>query len=504
LATADQETLPRLFTGTIPGDRRTEEPAFSATSLDRLLRSPDVPEGRSEKTALDRDARYRWALALGDALAVVLAGAVVLAPVANVGLALPAVAVPLAAMVLGQAAGLYRRDQYRLSNATLDEVPALLQVATVVSLLTWLGEHAFVDGKLGHGQVALLWASLFLLLPLCRTGTRAVTRRFTPSERCLVVGDPRSADSLQAKLTHGGACKATIVGRVPLEGDRRRLGNLPVLGTTEMLGLTLAEHEIDRVIIAPRSSDSEDILHVIRTVKAMGAKVSVVPRMFEIVGSSVEFDNVDGIQLLGLRRGGLSAWSRIVKRGLDIGGSAFLLVAGTPVLLGLALAIWLDSPGPVFFRQRRIGRNGEEFEIVKFRTMIADAEKQKAALRAQNEAQGLFKIADDPRITRVGRFLRRSSLDELPQLFNVLRGQMSLVGPRPLVPDEDEMVEGWHRARLSLTPGMTGFWQICGSSRIPMHEMVKIDYLYGTTWSLWLDMKILLRTVPYALARRGL
>ena len=142
--------------------------------------------------------------------------------------------------------------------------------------------------------------------------------------------------------------------------------------------------------------------------------------------------------------------------------------------------------------------------MLKFRTMFDGAEAEKAALHEVNEADGLFKIADDPRITRVGRFLRRSSLDELPQLFNVLRGEMSLVGPRPLVPDEDERIEGWHRSRLEVTPGMTGLWQIFGSSRIPLHEMVKIDYLYGANWSLWLDVKILLRTVPYALGRRGL
>ena len=142
--------------------------------------------------------------------------------------------------------------------------------------------------------------------------------------------------------------------------------------------------------------------------------------------------------------------------------------------------------------------------MLKFRTMVDEADELKTALRPLNEAQGLFKLAEDPRTTRVGRLLRRTSLDELPQLFNVLRGDMSLVGPRPLVLDEDQLVHGWGRGRLDVAPGMTGLWQIFGSSRIPLEEMVKIDYLYVANWSLWLDVKILLRTVPYVLSARGL
>jgi lipopolysaccharide/colanic/teichoic acid biosynthesis glycosyltransferase len=151
-----------------------------------------------------------------------------------------------------------------------------------------------------------------------------------------------------------------------------------------------------------------------------------------------------------------------------------------------------------------MGRNETVFEMLKFRTMVQGAEAQKAALATRNEAEGLFKIAADPRVTRIGRFLRRTSLDELPQLCNVLRGEMSLIGPRPFVVEEDRQITGWGRRRLLVRPGMTGLWQIFGSARIPLDEAIKIDYLYGATWSLWLDVKILIRTVPYVLARRGL
>jgi lipopolysaccharide/colanic/teichoic acid biosynthesis glycosyltransferase len=199
----------------------------------------------------------------------------------------------------------------------------------------------------------------------------------------------------------------------------------------------------------------------------------------------------------------LSPASRSLKRALDSVGSALGIVFLSPLLLAIAVVIKVTSPGPVLFRQARVGRDGQPFEMLKFRTMRDGADAEKADLRPRNEAEGLFKIADDPRITPVGRFLRKTALDELPQLFNVVRGQMSLVGPRPLVLDEDRLIEGWYRRRLSLTPGMTGEWQVFGAARIPLREMATIDYLYVSNWSLWSDIKILLRTIPFMLARRG-
>jgi lipopolysaccharide/colanic/teichoic acid biosynthesis glycosyltransferase len=232
-------------------------------------------------------------------------------------------------------------------------------------------------------------------------------------------------------------------------------------------------------------------------------KVSVVPRVLEVIGSSAAYDYIDGLTVLGIPRFGLSCAARITKRGFDLAGSLVLFILGLPLLVAIAAAVKLSSPGPVLFRQSRIGRGGEPFSMLKFRSMYDDADRLKDQLRARNEADGLFKIADDPRITRVGRVLRRCSLDELPQLWNVLRGEMSLVGPRPLVPEEDGMIQGWHRRRLQLTPGITGPWQVLGSARIPLSEMVAIDYQYVGNWSLWADIKILLRTVGVMVARRG-
>jgi exopolysaccharide biosynthesis polyprenyl glycosylphosphotransferase len=243
----------------------------------------------------------------------------------------------------------------------------------------------------------------------------------------------------------------------------------------------------------------------VRTLKAVGVRVSVLPRILEVVGSAVEFDELHGVTLMGVRRFDLTRSSAAVKRAFDVIGASAALIAVAPLMALIALAIKLDSRGPVFFRQLRVGQDGERFRMFKFRTMVPEADELKASLRQLNEAkEGLFKIARDPRITRVGRFLRRSALDELPQLFDVLRGEMSLVGPRPLVVDEDECVRGWYRRRLELMPGMTGPWQILGPARVPLQEMVAIDYLYVANWSLWADLKILLRTVPFVFARRGL
>jgi exopolysaccharide biosynthesis polyprenyl glycosylphosphotransferase len=243
----------------------------------------------------------------------------------------------------------------------------------------------------------------------------------------------------------------------------------------------------------------------VRTLKAVGVRVSILPRLLEVVGSTVAFDDLHGVTVMGVKRFELTRSSTAVKRIFDLVWTSVGLLALAPFMLLAAIAIKLDSPGPVFFRQQRVGRYGQRFQIFKFRTMVADAEAQKDALRDRNEVEGgMFKIAADPRVTRVGRFLRKTSLDEIPQLLNILKGEMSLVGPRPLVLEEDMRVQGWHRRRLELTPGMTGPWQILGPTRVPLREMVAIDYLYVANWSLWNDMKILLRTVSYVFSFRGL
>jgi exopolysaccharide biosynthesis polyprenyl glycosylphosphotransferase len=214
--------------------------------------------------------------------------------------------------------------------------------------------------------------------------------------------------------------------------------------------------------------------------------------------------NVAGIPMLTPSNTQLSPWARLFKRLLDVFGSAIALLVLSPLLAVIAVAIRLDSPGPVIFSQPRVGRAGRLFEVYKFRTMVKDADRMKDQIRHLNEAQGpIFKIRNDPRITRVGRFLRRTSLDELPQFWNTLRGDMSLVGPRPALPDEVADYADWHRRRLATAPGITGLWQVSGRSDLPFEEMVLLDIYYIENWSPLLDLSILLRTVPRVLAGSG-
>jgi exopolysaccharide biosynthesis polyprenyl glycosylphosphotransferase len=410
-------------------------------------------------------------------------------------------------LLAGKVIGLYDRDQHVLRKTTIDETPSIFYLAVLYSLALWLSEAILFDGLLQRAQVFGLLVTTFVLTTVGRLIARKAAFALTPPERCIVIGNATDSARIAAKFNDAHSVNATILGRVGLHANDAGEASAAVekLGEYGALAHVVAQYDVERAIIAPASDGQEEILDAIRLVKALGVKVSVLPRLLEVVGSTSTFDDLDGLWLLGVRQYGLARSSELLKRGMDIVSAGLGLVVLGPLFLMLTIAVKLDTPGPVFFRQRRIGRRGETIWMLKFRSMVKGADAMKDEVRSLNEAQGgLFKIGADPRITRIGRLLRRTSLDELPQLINVLRGDMSLVGPRPLVPDEDALIEGWQRRRLAVKPGMTGLWQIFGSSRIPMHEMVKIDYIYGANWSLWLDLRILLRTIPYMLSRRGL
>jgi exopolysaccharide biosynthesis polyprenyl glycosylphosphotransferase len=475
-----------------------------AEPLDAAIKG--VSEGESTRSSASRDAVYRRLLAIGDISAAIFAFVVTVSIVGSDNLGLLAVVAIAMVVPICKLAGLYDRDEHLLHKRTLDEAPALFYVATLYTLLVFLAGDAIVDGTFGRDQAAVLWAMLFLSMLIGRTVARRTASTLVKEERCVILGSAAAGEWLSGKLQRCQGTKTELVGRVPLSSDDGSVNGLPMLGACDDLETLLAENTIDRALIAPGNGDSDlRLLHVIRVLKRLGVRVSVLPRLFEAVGSAYELDEVEGATLLGVKRHGLARSSWWIKRSFDLLASGVILALLAPLMTMIALAIKLDSAGPVFFRQRRVGRGDSVFGIYKFRTMVVDADAKKRDLAHRNEAGGgLFKIEDDPRITRVGGFLRRTSLDELPQLFNVVRGQMSLVGPRPLVVDEDCLIEGHHRHRLLVPPGMTGLWQIFGSARIPLGEMVKIDYLYGANWSLWLDLKILLRTIPVALGRRGL
>ena len=388
---------------------------IAGAKADRLPRRPGrfrpgvagFPEGRSALTLLQRDARSRRALAAMDMLA---AGAALLAattlgaqnPVgAGVVLALPLL------VLIAQPSGLYHRDEHLLRKTTLEEMPLLFQVASLFTLLTWAAADLVAPTAVRASQASVVWISLFVLMALGRAFARCVVRGSAAPERCVVLGDARTAGVLRRKFELSFSVKAAVVGRVSLGpndlgNDRSERIAVPVLGDLDRLAETLVLHDVHRVIIVP--DDSQDSVEAIRVVKALGVKISLLPRMLEVVGAAFEFDDVDGVTLLGIHRSQLNRSSHLLKRSLDVAAAATGLLILALVLAVIALLIRLDSPGSVLYRQKRIGREGREFDMLKFRSMVDGADAQKAELAALNETEGLFKIANDPRVTRVGRF----------------------------------------------------------------------------------------------------
>jgi exopolysaccharide biosynthesis polyprenyl glycosylphosphotransferase len=470
---------------------------FRPAAVEVAEASARIPilEGRPRERTRVREGLQRRSLMLADALAAAITVAVALSAVgAPPSAALLLLSLP-AIVVINKAAGLYDRDELVLHKTTLEEAPALLQIAGLFSLSIWLIHSQAEPERFSPPQVLLLWAGMLAMLVCGRLAARSIARHLTTVERCLLIGNADSVEVVRTKLAISNA-KAEVVATMELSPAAPEIDPHAFRDLVE-------SSQADRVIVAPLQSDPVGLLDVIRVGKAIGLRVSLMPRLFEVVGSAVAFDELDGLTILGVRTAGLGRSSRLLKRGFDVLGATLAILLVTPLMIGIAIAIRLDSPGPVIFGQIRVGRDGKRFRILKFRSMVHQAEALKPTVMHLNEADGLFKIAADPRVTPVGRVLRGCALDELPQLFNVWRGDMSLVGPRPLVVDEDAKITGLDRSRLSLTPGMTGHWQVLGSARIPIQEMVAIDYLYVAHWSLWNDVKLLLRTVPLILSRRG-
>jgi exopolysaccharide biosynthesis polyprenyl glycosylphosphotransferase len=494
--------------------RSREQPAVETlTPAKRELARPELTRAGPLRPALPtrRDAIFRRLLGAADLLAA-LGGLTVVHAVTSSGLELGSFATAPLIVLIAKITGRYDHDEVVLRKSTLEEVPALMAIVAAYALAWSLATVVF-NITADRAGVLVLWAATTTLVVVLRASARAAGRRLAPAERILIIGDAASRDMLAQRLVADPTPHVQIVGFLPMEDERSGSGDRraarrnrdrrAMTRTIEDLAPRIAEMDVHRVVLIPTNADPEAMLDAIAEATDVGVKVSLVPRLFEVVGSAVEFDHVGGVTVLGIRRPGLSRSSQLAKRAMDVSASALGLIVLAPFGALIALAIKLDSPGPVFFRQPRIGRNGRTFQMIKFRSMVDGAEAQRQALEALNESDGIFKLSRDPRVTRVGRVLRRSSLDELPQLINVFHGEMSLVGPRPLVPEEDQRIGGRHRRRLQLSPGMTGPWQVLGPDRPPLGEMVKLDYLYGTNWSLWSDVKILLRTITHVTGGRG-
>jgi len=277
-----------------------------------------------------------------------------------------------------------------------------------------------------------------------------------------------------------------------------------VLGGLEALPRILRERDVHELIVTDEGFDERELLELVEEAHRFGVKVKVAPKTTELLLQRAEYIPGEGTPLFELRPPALAGWEWALKRGFDIVVSSVAIVVGSPLWLAIAGAIKLTSRGPVFYRNERIGLGEQPFGMMKFRTMYADAADRQAALEAANEASGpLFKIRNDPRVTVVGRMLRRLSLAELPQVLNVLWGEMSLVGPRPLPIRDYEQLQQWHRKRYLVLPGMTGLWQVSGRIDLSFDELVRLDFYYIENWSIWLDITILAKTLPAVVARRG-
>jgi exopolysaccharide biosynthesis polyprenyl glycosylphosphotransferase len=408
-------------------------------------------------------------------------------------------------LVLFKAYGLYDGDRRRVGHSTFDDVPGVFHGALIGTIGLWAFLKATPADRMVLAQAALLLALTIVVVLVGRAVARRLVARVTAPERVLLVGAGPSAESLVRKTRAHRGRGLRAVGFVCEDGHDGALPEheLPRLGAPRELRAVCLSHGVERIMIASPDLSPEVVTDAIREAHHARVKVTLLPSVTDVLGPSTEVDELVGVTVLAVNPPNLSASSRLFKRGLDVLLSSAALVAMLPLLPLVAAAIRLDSPGPVFFRQRRLGRGGRHFQMIKLRTMVQDAEAQADRLRAHSAHPAWLLLDRDPRITRLGRLLRLTSIDELPQFWNVLRGEMSLVGPRPMPPTTDEHIVGWARRRLDLTPGITGMWQVLGRASLSFEEMIKLDYLYVTNWSVWRDVRLLIRTVSVVLSRRG-
>ena len=404
--------------------------------------------------------------------------------------------------------GLYRQIRGR---AWWDEVYIILNGVTNSTVL--IMALSFVLQPEVFSRLMLIYVAIItvFLLSITRVVQRIIRARLRSRgigiERVLIIGAGEIGQSVLRIMLARKELGYYPVGYLD-DGPQRGkvdLGRLRGFGSTDNLTSVIHEHNVQTVFITLAWSDYDRILSLVEQANALGVEVRIVPDMFQLNIKQIQIETFDGIPLLGVGQPvTLQRRERLLKRIIDV----ILVILASPLILlvtGItALAIRLEGQGPIFYKQRRIGENGKPFDIIKFRSMIPNADQMREELIQKHELDPRHpKIQDDPRITHVGNFIRRTSIDELPNLWNVLLGHMSLVGPRPPTPDEVELYEKWHMARLNVLPGVTGLWQINGRSQVPFDEMCLLDIYYIENWSLKLDLQILMMTIPRVLLRHG-
>jgi exopolysaccharide biosynthesis polyprenyl glycosylphosphotransferase len=409
--------------------------------------------------------------------------------------------------------GLYRLPRGTTFLAEVTTAWGAVTVANAAVLVIVFLQPDFVSSRL---FVVYAWGMILLLVTLERGFRRLVRdqlwQRGIGVERAVVVGSGPAAQRVMSYLaTHNdlGFHLVGFVDDLPVADDwaiatSRSIMRPERLGESDALARVIRDADISEVVIALPPQAHDSILSVITTCRDADVGFQLVPDLFELSLGRVQINELNGVPLIGVRASRIRGWNLWVKRGVDILGSiAALAVMAIPMLV-IALAIRIETPGPIFIKQTRVGKSGKDFTCYKFRSMQQNApQMEDAVLSNGNGDARLRKHKEDPRRTLVGRFIRPTSLDELPQLFNVLIGKMSLVGPRPQVRAEVDRYEPWHHQRLTVTPGITGLWQVSGRSDLTFEEMVRLDIYYAENWSVRLDLEILLRTPRAVLSMRG-
>ena len=401
--------------------------------------------------------------------------------------------------------GLYDRDEERTHHSTVDEFAGVFHLLTVGAWLLVACTWAFGVHGSPLKKAVIFWACGVVIVPTLRTAARSVARKLPLYvQNTLVVGAGTVGQLVARKLVQHPEYGLRLVGFVDSNPRERRpeVSDLPVLGAATDLAALVEEFGIERVFVAFAGDSNEELLAAVRSLAELNVQVDIVPRLFELVNPNVDLRVVEGLSLVGLPPAKLSRSSRFLKRALDVAGAAIGLLLAAPLF---AYAVWRikrESPGPVFFRQERVGLEMRRFTMLKFRTMRTDVDQSRheeyiratmdpAAAPGEN---GLYKLERAAEVTRFGRWLRKTSLDDVPQLINVLRGDMSLVGPRPCIPYEVEYFEPHHFERFLIRPGLTGLWQVQARAKSTFGEALEMDVAYVRGWSLGLDLALLCRT----------
>ncbi len=400
----------------------------------------------------------------------------------------------------------------RVRIRTLDKVPKIVWAVNgfFITLMVVMFILNFSSGY--RGFVIFFWATCILFVFLGRiilqVGYSVMGRADVAERNTLLVGAGQVGTALALKLARHPEFGLRPIGFIddnPLIEmfNEPEIRDLQVLGGLGDICRVINANDVEKVIVGFSNDSHEPMLELISLCNNAGVEVSVLPRLFEVITDEVEVKEIGGISMVPVRTKNISGIRNALKTLEDYTIVLLGLAVSWPVLLAIAIAIKIDSPGPAFYKQTRVGKDGRPFRFIKFRSMVNGADEIRDQLESGRGDDLLWKIDDDPRITRVGKWIRKFSLDETPQVFNVLKGQMSIVGPRPGLPEEVDEYKGWHRLRLKSKPGITGLWQVNGRSDLPFDEMVKFDLYYIECWSLWLDIKTILRTVNAVLHGKG-